>query len=203
MWTEGGSFYSWCIDPLLSGIREAMRMMIDPPGSVIDIACGTGAFVFLIADMVPRVVGVELLPQLVSFSENMNRRKFRRSNVRFAHCDASSMPEIDDGEFDYATISMALHQMEEQAREAVLSEAKRISKHIILADYAVPLPNGIAGISARTVEFLAGCDHFRGFRSFVRGGGLDFLMARHRLVPEREESAGAGIFRIVRCAPHR
>mgnify|MGYP000903482403 CR=1 FL=1 len=202
MWTEGGSFYSWCIDPLLSGIREAMRRMIDPGCSVVDIACGTGAFAFSIADMSPRVVGVELLPQLVACADRANMH-YRHQHVQFLHRDASSMPEIDDDEFDYATISMALHQMDEESRGAVLSEAKRISRRIILADYAVPLPKGAAGISARTVEFLAGPAHFRGFRSFMRGGGLGSLMADNGLYPEREGSAGAGIFRIVRCAPHR
>jgi SAM-dependent methyltransferase len=202
MWTEGGSFYSWCIDPLLSGIREAMRRMLDPGCSVVDIACGTGAFAFSIADMSPRVVGVELLPRLVACAGRANIN-YRHQHVQFLHRDASSLPEFGDGEFDFGTISMALHQMDEAVRGGVLVEMMRISRRIILADYAVPLPGGIAGFSARTVEFLAGPAHFRGFRSFMRRGGLGSLMAGNRLYPECEESAGAGIFRIVRCAPHR
>ena len=201
MWTEGGWFYGTFIDPLLSGIRKAMREMIDPPGAVIDIGCATGAFASSLAELSPRVVGVELLPRLVEYA---NRRHGGRCDgVSFILADASSLPQFNDGEFEYATLSMALHQMEPAIRRAVLAEAMRISRAVILADYAVPLPSGPAGWSARTVELLAGPPHFRGFCSFMREGGLDGLMAEARLSPRRECFAGAGVFRIVRCAEHR
>lgn len=201
VWTEGSMFYSVCIDPLLSGIRESMGRMLYPKGSVIDIACGTGAFVFSIAGAATEVTGVEILPRLVSYAERKNRRA-GYPHIRFLIRDASSLPEFRDSEFDFATISMALHQMDGDTRGKVLSEMKRISRRIVLGDYAVPLPGNAAGHSARAVEFLAGGDHFRGFRSFVRGGGLGGLMADNGLYPEREESAGSGVFRIVRCKAH-
>ncbi len=47
-----------------------MREMIDRP-VLSDIGCATGAFASSLAELSPRVVGVDLLPRLVEYA---NRR---------------------------------------------------------------------------------------------------------------------------------
>ena len=93
--------------------------------------------------------------------------------------------------YDTAVISFVLHEIDERERAAVLTSVMRRSRRVILADYRVPRVPGVMDAATEVVEFFAGREHYNGFRSFVRQGGLEGLLAK----------AGVPAFRCVEGVP--
>ena len=96
---------------------------------------------------------------------------------------------------------MAMHQFDPELYHSVLTEAKRLGKILVIADYNVPMPVNVNGIAARFIEFLAGREHFRNFRKFYRKGGLEQILAQNGLQLISDETFGSGIFKMVICRP--
>lgn len=160
-----GKPYEILFDRALKEVRDIIIEQIEAGSTVVDIGCGTGALVFDLAEKRESVTGVELSSKMVEHAKRRQQSN-GKNNVTFVHDDATSLHHFEDQQFDYLTISMALHEMPPELRVKVLNEAKRIAKKIIVADYVVPQPLSFAGIRTRVVEFLAGIEHFRGFRHF-------------------------------------
>jgi ubiquinone/menaquinone biosynthesis C-methylase UbiE len=95
--------------------------------------------------------------------------------------------------FDYASISMSLHEKERADRDIVISEMKRVVKtkgNLIFIDYKMPLPRIPVSTSVKTIEFIAGRDHWRCFNDYVKQGGLDELLRTNSLRQNRRTSLG-------------
>lgn len=191
-----GKFYEVLIDPALIEVRDIIVEQIEAGSTVVDIGCGTGALVFDLSEKCKSITGVELSSKMV---EHARRRQQSngKNNINFVHGDATNLPHFEDQQFDYLTISMALHEMPPETRTKVLNEAKRIAKKIIVADYVVPQPLSFAGIGTRIVEFLAGIEHFRGFRDFQNNNGIDQLLQNCQLSICSEAINKNGTIRIV------
>ena len=115
-----------------------------------------------------------------------NRMRLKAVNVSFQLADATNLP-FPDGYFDYATVSLGLHDKERPIRYQIISEMKRIVKEegaLILVDFQVPLPRNEWAVFARAIEFLAGGAHYQGFRDYLANGGLEDILKNHGL---REE----------------
>ncbi len=72
--------------------------------------------------------------------------------------DAAQLP-FADGEFDFTSVSLALHDKEDPAVDMILSEMKRVTRDgggLVFADYSVPLPDNMTGVVIRTIERFAG-----------------------------------------------
>jgi len=107
-------------------------------------------------------------------------------NVSFQLADATNLP-FPNGYFDYASISLGLHDKEKPIRYQIISEMKRIIKQdgaLILIDFQVPLPRNVWGVLARAIEFLAGGSHYQGFKDYLANGGLEDILKNNGL---REE----------------
>ena len=76
---------------------------------------------------------------------------------------------------------------------------KRCSRKVLIVDYSSPLPSNLAGTILHFVEFLAGKDHYGGFRSYQSQRGLDPLLDAAKLAIEEESSGLSGGVRIVTC----
>ncbi|MBI2463677.1 methyltransferase domain-containing protein [Candidatus Peregrinibacteria bacterium] len=70
-----GILYEMLIDPFFKEIRDSMSAQIKSGSSVIDIGCGTGSFVFELAEKCKLVVGVEIS------SKMFERAKSRQKNT--------------------------------------------------------------------------------------------------------------------------
>ncbi len=195
---ETGLFYKVIIDPLLSGIRSGIASHIHTRGSAIDVACGTGALAVRLSSICSRVVGVDISESMIrAASRTKQSRKIK--NVDFLILDALDLKGIRDGEFDFATISMAMHQFSAASRPVVLKEMKRVARTVIVADYAVPLPNSAAGFIIPMMERLAGGEHYENFRSFQESGGIEPLILKEKAGACASSFIINGIFQITRC----
>jgi SAM-dependent methyltransferase len=193
-----GFLYRILIDPLLNSVRAAIMEKSDLTESVIDIACGTGTLAFAIAGKAKAVTGIDLDGELISYARN---RALRRgaSNVMFEVCDASDLSLYCDKEFGIAVTSMAVHQFEPKLAVKVLSEMKRVASKVIIADYNYPLPHGLTGMAAISMEKMAGGDHYLNFRNYMSAGGIGHFTNAAGMKINSVVTRGNGVFVVVEC----
>lgn len=195
---ETGFFYNKVIDPMLRGIRRKVSAEINRGETVIDIACGTGAQVFHLAGKASRVVGIDLSESMVNFA-NKKSTKQGILNIEFKPANATNLSGFAEEEFDVAIMSLALHQFSPELYAPIISEMKRVARRVIVVDYAVPLPNNLAGFASKIIEFLAGREHNRCFRRYYKVGGLETILAQNGLQTHRKYAIGGGAFELVSC----
>jgi len=176
--------YETLVDPLLRDIRKYIPEFsgMRPGDKVVDVCCGTGAQVLEYGRRGIVATGIDISPSMLKIATR-NMRRQKAVNVSFQLADATSLP-LPDGYFDYASISLGLHDKEKPNRYQIISEMQRVIKQdgaLILIDFQVPLPRNVWGVSARAIEFLAGGSHYQGFRDYLANGGLEDILTNHGL----------------------
>ncbi len=195
----GYSFYRHILDPLLVSLRSRVFHAVPEGFSLLEIASGTGDMGFRLAPRVSSYLGVDKSDEMIRGSKGRLSRMKARRHMDFQNGDGSRLPHLEDNSFDMAMISLALHEMPPESRLPVLAEMKRCAGELLLVDYASPLPPNLKGHILHFAEFLAGGDHYRGFLSYQKRGGLDGLMLEAGLLPVAESTAIGGGIRVVRA----
>ncbi len=175
--TDDYAVFARCYDLLLSFLLDPIRrdlcrtLLASGPGRVLDICCGTGRQLIMLERLGFEAAGVDSSPSMLAVA----RRK-SPAGIAYFRGDAAGLP-FADASFDAAVISLALHEQQPEARQAVFGEARRVVKpggSLLLIDY-LPQGRSKAARSLRVsslVERLAGGEHFRNYREFLAGGGL-------------------------------
>lgn len=194
--------YSTVIDPLLRGIRiyapEFSGMKAGD--TVLDVCCGTGAQAIHYAKRGIIATGIDLGQGMIELAERSKRKQGLR-NVSFQIADALNLP-FENNFFDYASISLALHEVERTARDRIISEMKRVIKKegaLIFTDFRVPLPKNLALYLIKSIEFIAGRKHFRYFKDYIEQGGLDELLRKNQLPEEKRDYLNNGLIVIIKA----
>lgn len=191
-----GKIYQKVIDPVLKKVRKIIIGRIEHGSKVIDIGCGTGALAFELAKQCSLITGLELSSKMANHAGKRKREEDFK-NIEFIHSDAACLPGIEDKKYDYAVMSMMIHEMPMKYRSGVLNEAIRVSKSLIIADYSAPLPLNLHGIFTRIAEFLAGFEHFSNFRSYQKSRGIYGLLEQRGLSVIFDSKAGSGVFKVL------
>lgn len=168
--------YRLLVEPLLRGIRQQVAELVGDAESCLDIGCGTGALTLLLRQRVGRVVGVDLDADRIVV---VQRRL--QEEAEFHCADATNLSQFEDGEFDCATISLLLHSVPGDVALAILREAKRVAKKLVIAEFVLPQPRGFWGSLVRWLEFTAGRTHFQSFCAYKRNGGIEQLLKQAEL----------------------
>jgi len=189
-------FYSLFIDPILKSLRTAVSGLVSPGSTIIDFACGTGNQAVLLAQQGHTVTGIDVNSELI-FQASSRIMDKDKQNLSFRACDGRNIDFVQDRAYGYATISLALHEMPIEMRVPVLLEMRRVAEHLIIADYASPLPKNLSGVITLCIEFLAGKTHFNGFKTFQKAGGLDALVKEAGLSVTEEHRVLNGIIRVL------
>ena len=181
------------IEPLMKELRVQAPGLADMQAgdTAVDICCGTGALALHYAGMGVTAAGIDMDPRVIEIA-NGKGQKLGLTNASFRVADALNLP-FEDDYFDYASISMSLHETESTERDTIISEMKRIVKGagaLIFIDYKVPLPLIPSSYTSKVVELVCGRDHNRCFRDYVRQGGLDGLLDKHGLHVEKRAELG-------------
>jgi len=176
--------YETLMDPLLRDLRKFTPEFsgMKAGDKVIDVCCGTGAQVLEYGRHSIIATGIDSSQGMLKIALR-NRMRQKAVNVSFQLADATNLP-FPDGYFDYATVSLGLHDKEKPIRYQIVSEMKRIVKQdgsLILIDYQVPLPRNIWAVFARAIEFLAGGSHYQGFKDYLAIGGIEDILKNHGL----------------------
>ncbi len=191
-----GLLYRIFIDPLINGLRRHVVSMIGPGEKVIDIACGTGALSMALARHAGHVTGIDFSDDMITTARR-TAQKCRVANVSFGLLDASDLSTYPDNSFDVAVSTLAMHQFEPETAVKVLMEMRRLAKRIIIADYNCPMTQGPAAWLAWGIERAARGDHYRNFRKYMAGGGLNSLAAAAGLSITTSVNRGEGVFTVT------
>ena len=196
-----GLFYATFIDPWLRDVRRLIADSVEEGSSVVDIGCGTGELVRLLAPRCRHVLGLELSPTMLRYARKraarIGRRQAGRQNVEFRLGDIRSLTRAAGKQFDYAVACMVLHEVPRSDRKELLRGMASCAARVVVADYAAPFNSFRRRVVVALPEFLAGAEHFRSYRSFASDGGLAPLLSACRLKVERDVRDSTGTYRVV------
>lgn len=195
---ESGRFYSRFIDPVLAKMRKRVAENVKAGLKIIDVACGTGAQVFELASKSESVVGIDLSASMIKKAFQL-KHKNKVENTDFKVGDATDLSDFDSGQFDYAIMSLAMHQFPPELYSSILNEMKRVSDKILIVDYAVPLPKNIVGYASKLAEFIAGIEHNHNFISYCNSGGLNSILPQNNLKIIYSEFFAQSAFKLDIC----
>ncbi len=194
LWT-----YKLIIDPLTRGLRRSVLDLIEPGSTVLDIACGTGSLVFEMAEKASQVTGIDLNGGKIAYGKDQ-AAKSGQKHVRFIQGDATHLKALFPEPFDIVVMSLAVHQFPEPLRTQILTEAIRISRHLVLADYSVPRPASFSGMVALTLEKMAGGEHYAAYQTYLAAGGLPGILHKLNIPIIKTTGAGSRVFTIIKTS---
>ncbi|MBN2077951.1 MAG: class I SAM-dependent methyltransferase [Spirochaetes bacterium] len=196
-----GFLYRMGADPIAAGaFLKTVSSYVSDHESVIDIGCGVGTLVVGLAGKCSRVTGVELSPRMAAYAgRRLKARGIRNAQIILA--SATDLSSHVPGRYDFAVMTQFLHELSDEVRDGVMSEALKVAGGFIIADFIAPFPDTLKGRLIRLLEMCAGREHNRNFRKWLEGGGLDGFLERYglKVVQERRFSNGAG--KIVKAVP--
>jgi len=178
-WYDGG-FYDRFIAPNQRELFAQIIKLIEPESDIIDVGCGTGFFSFSIADKSKTVLGIDLSKRNIA-QANKNLSKHPTDKLSFRNAYLQTIISENKKYFDYAVMTYVIHEVNEEDRIHLLNEIAEVADKIIIGDYLIPCPNNLAGKIVKTVEFIAGQEHYRNFRTYEGNGGIQFLAEKSGL----------------------
>jgi SAM-dependent methyltransferase len=175
-WYDGW-FYDRLIAPNQDALFVHIRRLIPSGASVLDVGCGTGRLAFAISDVAQTVVGIDLsLKNIERARRNLARNP--SDKITFEHKPVDQIRPVGHGRFDYAVLTYVIHEVNESERIQLLTEVSEIADHVIIGDYVVPVGFGLWTAIDEVVEYVAGREHHRNFKSYIAAGGLKGLIAQ-------------------------
>jgi ubiquinone/menaquinone biosynthesis C-methylase UbiE len=129
--------------------RKAFRSLATAAGArpgdrILDVGCGTGFFVRLLAEAVgPKgeVVGVDAAPEMVAHAAARSRSL---ANCRFEVGSAGALV-YPDGDFDIVVSSLTLHHLAPEDQLPAITEMRRLlrpSGRLLVAEFHAPTGHG-------------------------------------------------------------
>jgi ubiquinone/menaquinone biosynthesis C-methylase UbiE len=192
-----GFLYGKVFDPFSDYLRGLISEMVPENARVLDIGCGTGYQLLKMAPKIKAGIGVDLSERMLAFARKQQDKE-GVDHLSFELASAADLSRFGDGEFDLATMTLLLHEMESESRIPALKEMARVSKRQIIADYAVS-PGLVSSALMHLVEMTCGIFHYHRFRSYLKAGGAPGLFRRTGLRIAREQKAVLGTVRVWAC----
>ncbi|MBN2039167.1 MAG: class I SAM-dependent methyltransferase [Spirochaetes bacterium] len=170
------AIYDPLLSPFLKRVRAAVMNELSEFGekSILDLCCGTGDQLKVLSRN-----GFRNL-HCLDLSDSMLKIAAKGNYPITIYNKDATKTGLDSGSFDAVIISFAIHEKDSNTQVAMLNEAHRIIKEngLLLAvdfifDERTKLP-GRLGITF--VEKLAGGEHYRNFRNYIKNKGLAGLI---------------------------
>jgi ubiquinone/menaquinone biosynthesis C-methylase UbiE len=123
---------------IVERVADMIRSLNPPPGSILDVGCGTGQLLALLAHSLPpetELVGVDPAPGMLTAAVAASRP---RERVRFEQARAESLP-FSDGAFGLVVSTVSFDHWSDQ--RAGLLECRRVLRPrgtLVLADLLAP-----------------------------------------------------------------
>lgn len=171
-WYDGW-FYDFFIAPNQDRAFKKIKEFIFAGSSVLDAGCGTGRLCFGLQGICKRIDGVDASEKNILTAKN-NHKKQPHDNMNFYNSDIKSfLEQIENKDkYDFAVLSYVLHEISGIKRVNILNLLSLYADKIIIIDYLAPHPKSITGIINRVVEFLAGKNHNKNFKSYLKNNGI-------------------------------
>jgi SAM-dependent methyltransferase len=172
-WYDGW-FYDVFIAPNQDKLFRQIKNFIDPNSTIIDVGCGTGRLEFALADKCKSVLGIDLSKRNIDRA-NLSLLENPDAKILFQHNNIIEIISKGNVHFDFAILTYVIHEINAEERVNLLIDMARVSGKIIVGDYLVPWPKGFGSYFSEAIEFIAGREHYRNFKSYVDGGGIYYL----------------------------
>lgn len=172
-WYDGW-FYDKIIAPNQDKLFGQIKNIIEPDSVIIDVGCGTGRLEFTLADKCRSVLGIDLSKRNIDRA-NLILDKNPEDKISFRHNNISEIASKADNHFDYAILTYVIHEVNEEDRVVLLTDIAGVADKIIIGDYIVPRPEGLGGFISELIEFIAGREHYRNYKSYMAAGGVHSL----------------------------
>lgn len=193
------SFSARIYDPFLFfPLRKVRRAVLEclseyRDKAILDLCCGTGFQLKLLA----RHGFTDL--HCLDLSEDMLSIA-RKSDYPITTYTADAVNTgFEDGSFDVVSLSFALHEKTTETARGVLKEARRVLKNdgrLLVVDFLFDEETKLTGrLGVTAVERIAGGEHYRNFKNYIRAGGLAGLVDSEdfREIRRRRAIAGGGV----------
>lgn len=208
--TEDYKFAAAIYDPVLERWLKTVREKtleasgVKPRDKVLEVCCGTGRQAELYAQREAVVLGIDLSVYMIA-----KAKKKEKENLSFVQGDATDLP-YDDSCFDLSSTGFSLHEVDEKIREKFLREMQRVTRKggsLIFVDFSVQTQNGFlnrfySGLT-RSIEWLAGGDHYMNYCKWMNDGGLKGFIERYDLKTNDTISMRGGGVLIARIENRR
>jgi SAM-dependent methyltransferase len=173
-WYDGW-LYDRIIAPNQDKLFGQIKNLIEPQSTIIDVGCGTGRLEFTLADKSKSVLGIDLSKRNI---DRANLSLLQRPDVKisFQHNNLSDIISNGNVHFDFAILTYVIHEMNAEERVNLLVDIAQVSDKIIVGDYLVPRPKGFGGIISELIEFIAGKEHYKNYKSYMADGGIYHLV---------------------------
>ncbi len=168
-WYDG-----WIYDRVLAPNQEVpfnkISELVKEGSEIIDIGCGTGRLDFRLAGKCNSILAIDLSKKNIMTAHETARLK-NITNIEFLHSDLETVIKTRKQHFNYSILSYILHEVSRMERIKILRSAAAISDNIIVSDHK-PDTTFMAGLIREVLEFGAGRDHYRNYRSYINDGGI-------------------------------
>jgi ubiquinone/menaquinone biosynthesis C-methylase UbiE len=117
---------------------------VRPGDRVLDVGCGTGYFVRMLAEAVGpigSVVGVDAAPEMVAYARS---RSITNANVAFEVGSAAAL-SFSDSSFDAVVSSLTMHHLAAEDQLPAVREMRRVLKpggRLLIAEFQAPTGHG-------------------------------------------------------------
>ena len=168
-WYDGW-FYDLVIAPNQDTLFKQIVNLIEPDSTIIDVGCGTVRFSFSVSANCKSVLGIDLSKRNIERAK-LTSSKMPSDKISFKH---TSLNEIilEEEHFDYVVMTYVIHEVNVEERTNLLNEMAQVADKIIIGDYLVPKPSGFWTLLNEVIEFVAGTDHYRNYKTYIANGGI-------------------------------
>ncbi len=180
-----GIFYDKVIAPNQDKAFKTAKEMIKEQSSVLDVGCGTGRLSFQLTNKCIKADGIDLSEKNILVAKK-NLKIKPSGRISFYHTDAENFLKVNRNHYDYSVLSYVIHEIDEPDRVPLLKMLSEYTDAIILIDYLVPRPKGFTNLINGIVEFVAGKEHYKNFKSYVLNEGIHGLAEQSGLTIKEE-----------------
>lgn len=213
-WYLPGLLYDLAFGGMFRGLRRRVARAVEAEAlhPWLDVCCGTGAQLrgYVPGGRPPEdsasYRGSTGAPDRAVFGLDLSFGFVRYAAARapaasFVCGDAARLP-FKDGSLRAVSVSFGLHDKSPETRAAILAEAKRVltsDGRLIAVDFEDPwsLGSRAGRLFVRAIERMAGGEHHRNGREFVRRGGLRAFLRKSGFVETARHDVEIGSLSVV------
>lgn|GEM_PF-4813502 len=191
--------YSFLVEPFIKAWKQRLtRWHVESQSScVVDVCCGIGRQCEFLMKNGIKAIGLDLDVNFLRYA------KKRCPSIPYVCGDAAHLPFKLD-RIPEVQFSLGLHDKSPQIRNRMLLEAQQAlvpKGGITILDFEQPWNTlSMAGFYFVSIfEFLAGWEHFKQSRLFIRRGGLSKLAKEHNLAVIKNHLSESGCSSMIRA----
>ncbi|MBN1302146.1 MAG: class I SAM-dependent methyltransferase [Melioribacteraceae bacterium] len=180
-----GYIYDIFIAPNQDNAYRLINSIIKDNAVVLDAGCGTGRLAVKLSGKYSKYIGIDPSIRNVEVANKYLKTELS-DKISFHHSDVQSYLLENNAHIDYAVLSYVIHEIDKEERVNILKDLSAAADFIIVVDYLYPRPKGFWTLLNEVVEFVAGKEHYRNFKTYLDGKGIRGLAhsAKLKIVKE-------------------